>query len=119
MIFVVICNMGRYKEDSMTKKYNVSYEARCEFTKNGKLKGLELSSISGKHTWLPREKILQTGEEEKEILKRIMQVIAIASLQEWKIFYEAIKKDEEIFPIVKQTWQEVLQDLILPEGDQQ
>ncbi len=95
------------------RQYNISYEVSYVLGKDDRLESIELISTSGTHTRLTRDKILGIlfNEEEKEKMKKLMLVIALASRHEWKKFYETMKADKEMFPVIHALWQETLEEL--------
>ena len=95
------------------RQYNISYEVSYVLDWDDKLESMELLSVSGKHTKLTRNQIFNVliNEETRERMKKIMLVIALASKHEWRMFYEVIRKDKEIFPIIHALWQETLDEL--------
>ncbi len=95
------------------RQYNISYEVSYVLGKDDRLESIELISTSGKHTRLTRDKILRLlfDEEEKEKMKKLMLVIALSSKHEWKKFYETMKADKEMFPVIHALWQETLEEL--------
>ncbi len=95
------------------RQYNISYEVSYVLGEDDRLESIELMSTSGKHTRLTRDKMsrLLFDEEEKEKMKKLMLVIALSSKHEWRKFYETMKDDKEIFPVIHALWQETLEEL--------